>query len=437
MRELRDKGKIKSIGAGRGAKWVKKMNIYQLKEIETPRLIIRPVRLGDKKEINQAINRSLDTLQRWMPWAKDPSLVTTLEFCKQADIGWKTQNMVEFPMVAIHKETKKIISASGFNERSDLTKPYYEIGYWIDKDYQGQGLVTELVNALTRYALIALKAVRVQISTQVENTKSIAVAKRCGYVTEAILRAYTIDCESLKPADSLMLACTDVTALPDLAVTWRHNKKTEAITIHNEDSKAQCESKVGDKLPMLETARLKLIPPNMHDIDLFYEAQASSIKEVGPWFTWAKSTATKEDIGYHIREAMQASQDIRSNDHLFYLVWDKDQKNLLGEVWYKVLEWEQPLLQINYWFDTRHTGKGYATEAVARLVEYGLYELKARRIQLHAAETNSKSQKLAQSLGFVLEGQLKNHAKNFITGEILDSKMYSMVDIKELKKSHT
>src|SRR5690606_2252931 len=101
------------------------MNIYQLKEIETPRLIIRPVRLGDEKEINQAINRSLETLQRWMPWSKDPSLETTLEFCKKADTGWKAQNMVEFPMVAILKETQKIISASGFNEKSDLTKPYY------------------------------------------------------------------------------------------------------------------------------------------------------------------------------------------------------------------------------------------------------------------------------------------------------------------------
>ena len=62
-----------------------KMSIYQLKEIETPRLIIRPVRLGDENEINQAINRSLETLQRWMPWSKDPSLETTLEFCKKAD----------------------------------------------------------------------------------------------------------------------------------------------------------------------------------------------------------------------------------------------------------------------------------------------------------------------------------------------------------------
>ena len=412
------------------------MNIYQLKEIETPRLIIRPVQLGDEIQINQAINRSLDTLQRWMPWANDPSLEATLAFCKMAEIGWKAQDLVEFPMVAILKENQQIICASGFNEKSDLTKPYFEIGYWIDKDYQGKGLVTELVNALTRYALEALNAARVQLCAQIDNTKSLAVANRCSYATEATLRAYCIDCISLKPADSLIMACTDVAALPDLDVSWRHHESTKPIKGLSEEPTIEREPKAVEKLTTLETNRLILIPPRTSDIDKFYEAQFRSVNEVGPWFSWAAKDTTKEDIAYHIRDAAQASQDIKSNDHLFYLVWDKDQKNLLGEVWYKVLEWEQPLLQVNYWFDTRHTGKGYASEAVARLVEYGFNDLKARRVQLHASQNNIRSQTLAQRLGFVFEGQLRNHSKNFLTGELLDSKMYSMVDIIELKKSH-
>lgn len=414
------------------------MDIYQLKQIETPRLIIRPVRLGDEIELNQAINRSLEALQRWMPWANDPSLEATLGFCKNSDLGWKTHNMTEFPMVVILKDNHQIIAASGYNEKSDLTKPYFEIGYWIDSDYQGQGLVTELVNALTRYALEGLKAVRVQISTQVENTKSIAVANRCGYRVEATLRNYCVDCKSLKPADSLMMACTDINGLPDLAVSWRHQDsaqskaKTASVTSQTPENHG---SHTPETLPLLETSRLVLIPPRPGDTDKFYEAQTRSVDEVGAWFSWARRDTSKEDIAYHIRDAAKSSQDIKSHDHLFYLVWDKNQNNLLGEVWYKVLDWDQPLLQINYWLDTRHTGKGYASEAVHRLVEYGLNDLKARRIQLHASESNIRSHKLAQRLGFVLEGQLKHHAKNFITGDILDSKMYSIVDIDELKKS--
>ena len=50
---------------------------YTLKQIETPRLIIRPVQLGDEIQLNQAVNNSLESLQQWMPWANDPSLETT------------------------------------------------------------------------------------------------------------------------------------------------------------------------------------------------------------------------------------------------------------------------------------------------------------------------------------------------------------------------
>ena len=37
----------------------------------------------------------------------------------------------------------------------------------------------------------------------------------------------------------------------------------------------------------------------------------------------------------------------------------------------------------------------------------------------------------------ILEGQLKNHAKHCVTRDILDSKMYYIVDIKELNKGNT
>jgi len=54
--------------------------IFSLKHIETPRLIIRPVKHGDEIQLNKAVNNSLDSLQRWMPWANDPSLETTKAF---------------------------------------------------------------------------------------------------------------------------------------------------------------------------------------------------------------------------------------------------------------------------------------------------------------------------------------------------------------------
>ena len=60
-------------------------------------------------------------------------------------------------------------------------------------DYLGQGYATEAVTALKQFAFDSYHAMRVEIRTQRENTRSIAIAKRCGFVLEAVLKNYFTD----------------------------------------------------------------------------------------------------------------------------------------------------------------------------------------------------------------------------------------------------
>lgn len=403
------------------------MKIYSLKQIETPRLLIRPLKLGDELEINQAINRSLENLQRWMPWAEDPSLETTRDFVYRNVNAWKCGQAEEFPLVAILKENNKIICATGFNDRSELTRPYFEIGYWIDTELQGRGLVTELVNALTRYALSELNATRVQIATQSDNIKSLAVAKRCGFVQEAQLKSYCIDCVSKKPADSYLFALYDIASLPRLEVKIEHHEK---VDFEEADKQIKQKSDNPVSLPPLETDRLRLTPPTIKSSEEMMQALTGSLNEVGQWFTWASPKTTVEHVRQHMREGMEAAADINAHQYIFYLVRDKVNGTFLGEVWLKTNE--LPMVTINYWFDTRKTGQGYATEAVRELVRYAFVDLKVIRIQLHAAETNSKSIKLAKRLGFIHEGTMKGASRNFITNEVVASELFSLTKIEQL-----
>lgn len=104
-------------------------------------------------------------------------------------------------MVIIHKESQHIIGASGFNDRSKLEIPLFEIGYWIETDFTRHGLATEMVHALTRFAFESFNAVRVQIMTQVGNEASRRVAEKCGFILEATLKNYCLDSLSGKPSD--------------------------------------------------------------------------------------------------------------------------------------------------------------------------------------------------------------------------------------------
>jgi len=184
--------------------------------IETERLVIRPPRLTDAKPVNLAINRSIQEIGRWMPWASDPRLETTEEFIRRGIQYWQEPHPKELPLIIELKSTGAIISASGFNEKSNFAVPMFETGYWIDTQYAGQGFITEATIAITRFAFDYFSAVRVQICVQKENTKSINVAKRAGFTEEAVLKNYRVDCLTGKPCDEVIYACFDKQQLPDL-----------------------------------------------------------------------------------------------------------------------------------------------------------------------------------------------------------------------------
>lgn len=175
--------------------------------ITTDRLIIRPPKAGDAKPLNDAINRSLAQLTPWMPWALDPSLKTTESFIERGINQWQQHQQSEFPLIIELKSDNQIISASGFNEKSQPDVPMFEIGYWIDCQHAGKGYITEAVNALTQFAFDKFTARRVQICAQRNNKKSRAVAERCGFIKEATLKNYRLDLETKKPCDEVIYAC--------------------------------------------------------------------------------------------------------------------------------------------------------------------------------------------------------------------------------------
>ena len=128
-------------------------------------------------------------------------------------------------LVVIEKKSGQIISCTGFNEKSDFEMRVFEIGYWIHAVFQGKGYVTEFVNALTQFAFDECDAIRVQILTQVENEKSIAVAERCGFYLEATLKNHRLDCKSLLPADSYVFAMTEKNEIKKIKIYIDYNSK--------------------------------------------------------------------------------------------------------------------------------------------------------------------------------------------------------------------
>jgi ribosomal-protein-serine acetyltransferase len=70
----------------------------------------------------------------------------------------------------------------------DFLNRIARIGYWIDEDYEGQGLVTGGARLLVGHALHDLRLNRIEIRCAPENLASRAVPLRLGFTEEGLHR---------------------------------------------------------------------------------------------------------------------------------------------------------------------------------------------------------------------------------------------------------
>jgi ribosomal-protein-serine acetyltransferase len=72
--------------------------------------------------------------------------------------------------------------------RTDMLNRRTEIGYWLGRSFQGQGIMTEACRALVRHALVEMELNRVEIRCLTHNVRSQAIPKRLGFMHDATLR---------------------------------------------------------------------------------------------------------------------------------------------------------------------------------------------------------------------------------------------------------
>ena len=65
-----------------------------------------------------------------------------------------------------------------------------ETFYWLDRRVRGQGVATEALDLVTRWAFAEHGLVRAHLIADLDNLASHRVAERCGYQREGVLRAW-------------------------------------------------------------------------------------------------------------------------------------------------------------------------------------------------------------------------------------------------------
>ncbi len=138
--------------------------------------------------------------------------------------------------------------------------------------------------------------------------------------------------------------------------------------------------------------------------------------ESGDWrdlydYLSQESVMKYEPYGVFSEEESRREAARRSNDDAFWAVCLTDSGKVIGNIYFQQQEpkafmtWE-----LGYVFNACYQGKGYATEACRRILQFGFEKLGAHRIIGSCNPENTASWRLLERLGMRREGHFKKPA---------------------------
>ena len=177
--------------------------------IVTERLVLRPPRTVDVPRMRQALRKNSAHLRPWsaapLP-GEDPASLTSVSRTLLRDrTGWRRGERFVLLVFARGQETAVIgrVTLGGIL-RGVFQNAY--LGYWIDAEHQGRGLMTEAVRATTTFAFTTARLHRVQAAVMPGNAASRRVLEKAGYRQEGLARRYL--CIAGKWSDHVLFAVT-------------------------------------------------------------------------------------------------------------------------------------------------------------------------------------------------------------------------------------
>ena len=159
----------------------------------TPRLVLRPPRTNDVGEIRRLLRQNHEHLKPWNPApppGDDPTSITEVsKTVLRQRREWKRGSSFVF-MVAPRDEPAKFIGKIALNGvmRGAMYGAY--LGYWMDVDHQGKGMVTEAIGAVLDFAFGAAGLHRIQAEIMPRNSRSLRVIEKLGFRREGYAERY-------------------------------------------------------------------------------------------------------------------------------------------------------------------------------------------------------------------------------------------------------
>lgn len=162
------------------------MNHLGTVTLETERLILRRIALGDAEEMfnNWAKSERVTRFLTWQPYRSVDDAVGYIQYCIDSYEKPDTYNWV-----IEYKENGQVIGSISVVElREDVACA--EVGYCLGDAYWGRGIMPEALREVIRFLFTQVGVERIQATHDVNNPNSGKVMEKCGLRYEGTLRRY-------------------------------------------------------------------------------------------------------------------------------------------------------------------------------------------------------------------------------------------------------
>ena len=162
------------------------MTIPPIRDLDTPRLLLRVCRLEDSEAVFAAERDSIAELRRWFWWVHpEHKREHCVAWAKSRPEAWSKGE--EFSFLVTDKTDGRIVGCIWLNA-VDRIALRASLGYWLRTGCEGHGLATEAAQAVVRWAFQELDFQRIELVLAVENQRSRQLAERIGARFEGVAR---------------------------------------------------------------------------------------------------------------------------------------------------------------------------------------------------------------------------------------------------------
>jgi len=142
------------------------------------KIVLRTYATEDIPQLVDVVNRQLDHLRPYMPWAQEPVTVEAQTAWWQGTMQARDDGTGDVAY-GIFATSGALLGGTGYHLRG--APGVVEIGYWLTADATGRGLMTRVTAALVDVARQLDGVRRVEIKCDETNTRSAAIARRLGF----------------------------------------------------------------------------------------------------------------------------------------------------------------------------------------------------------------------------------------------------------------